>query len=172
MHGPRVRTFHVIGDSDTLRAVVDILGPCFVNVWDTDIVCSFDDPVSLASIAHLSPEPCPPPYPLAAPSAAVLRDGWLTPNDPDRALWETSPLSGRVQVCDGLVRRLNEEWRDTRNLRVHANRARWEGTPQRVFQQLASLGGTSVHLRVTRIEGTPQVQTTLARYFSPGQQAT
>ena len=104
--GALVRTFHVIGDSLTLRAVVDALGPCLVNVWDRDIVCTFDEPVSLDPIVQLRPYPCPPPHALAAPSSTALRDGWLTPNEPDRSLWETSALQGRVCVCAGLMRRL------------------------------------------------------------------
>ena len=51
---------------------------------------------------------------------------------------------------------------------MHVNRLRWEGKPDRVFEQLRALGGT-VRLRVVNIEGPPQVQTTLARYFSTGQ---
>ncbi len=136
---------------------------CLVNVLDGYFILSYNHHISKETVTLLGGQMCPLPR-IAAPPDTVIRDAWLTPNDPDRSMWEDWPLTGKLDITPGLIKRLHVAFNKHLWIRLRTKTQDIMGRTAATLDRLQYEQRTK--LQVEPLAQSPMKQSTIGQYFT------
>lgn len=157
-------TLRVTGGFDALLRVVEILGDdCVVNAFPGWVVVTFPFPLSDQDVAAAGGERTTPPL-VAAPLHKAMGDRYLAALDTDRFRFETCSLAGRLDITEGLKRRLLADLEGVPFVALETRTQKVQGTPVQAVGRLRP--EKRVKLSVTHLAERPLRQTLMSDFFS------